>query len=468
MKSPAIKNRVNWTLIIHAFFVVLLIQAFAFPEIDIKKDDLLYKSRQENKQEEWLKKWTSENIGKGFFLPEMESQDGSLKSNNVLEILMNQNDEFLIENHFVEKENVKLTVKNFLNGTNPDRSKRQDFSRKDIPFLGKVKVSKGIISYKHDLASSNEMVNNTLRSIGEAYLEVKNETTQLLFESDYFELDIEKQKAIDEALPIRFFYELPKSPTPSVWLPYDRKPSKPDPINITFKGNGLVFVENYKFNTLDEFEENLKYWKEQLDEFNKKQKIKGYYRANVVFEDIPRSDQQNIDYLLEKSDVHVERSFSNIRSKSMTVDILPDSDGSNLENTLGIAKRDFPIYNDDLKILIQYHEGVTFEQVKSARDSFLALGIKNIEVKEYKYVKPSAPLFLLALHANEIQNVFSEVVPLDSIPNYAEGWLKNVEAKYSARIDVYQNVSKEQIQELKQAMQKGGITEDIIVNNISQ
>ena len=452
----------KWRLVLFVPLVFASVQAFAQSELIIKADD----SIPANNDEKWLAQWTSENIGKGFFQPEFDSGNASQKPNNVLEILMNWHYEFLIENQLKEKKEVKQIVKNYLNGKNPDGKKGPEYIEKEIPFIGKMKISKGIIIYRHDLASSNEMVNFTLRSIGEACLEVRKEKAQSLFGKDYFDLDEEKQSAINHAIPVWFFYEFPKPPTPSVWLPYDKKPSKPDPFKITFKGNGIVIVENHKFNTRKEFEENLKYWNEELDQFNKDRRSNGYYRAQVIYEDISRSEQKEIFYILNKNNVQVEGVKSNVGFKSISILLKPDKDGPDLEEIRKKAEKDLILYKDALTVSIQYVDGVTKEQVKSVMDVYSELGIKVTEVSEYEYKKPSLPLCLLFLYPNEIQNVLSESIPLNEVSKYVENWLKTVGTNYSASIYVYENVSEERIQQLKQEMQNGGIKTEITVKKM--
>ncbi len=456
----------KYKLVLLVPFVFAAIQAFAQSELIIKTNDSIQAKYQENRDEEWLALWTSENIGKGFFQPAFDSGNASQKQNNVLEILMNQHYEFLIENQLQEGKEVKQIVKNYLNGKNPDGKKGPEYIENEIPVIGKMKVSKGIITYRHDLASSNEMVNFTLRSIGEACLEVRKEKAQSLFGKDYFDLDEEKQSAINEAIPVWFFYEFPKSPTPSVWLPFDRKPSKPDPFKITFKGNGIVIVENHKFNSYKEFEENLKYWNEELDQFNKNRRSKGFYRAHVTYEDISRSEQKNIEYLLFQNNVRTASVKSNVGLKSISLLLKPDKNGPDLEEIRKKAEKDLILYKDDLTVSIQYAEGITKEQVKSVMDVFLELGIKITEVSEYVYKKPSLPLCLLHLYPKEIQNVLSEPIPLNEVSKYVENWLKTVGTNYSARIYVYQNVSEERIQQLKQEMQNGGIKTEITIKKM--
>ncbi|HKI87745.1 MAG TPA: M56 family metallopeptidase [Draconibacterium sp.] len=302
------KRKKSWSGLKLMFFVpvlILLLQAFARPELITKPDDFVPIKYTENKTEQWLQKWTLDNIGKGFYDPVLESPDAPKKPNNVLLILMNTKNQYLIENQKAEKEDIKQIVKNYLLGINPDGGRGPDYSEEDIPYMGKMKVSKGSIVYQNALQSSNEMINYTLRAFGEACLEVRNNKAQILFGKDYFDLNKGKMEAVNTAVPIRFTYKSPKPPTPSVWLPFDRKPSKPDPIKMTFKGNGNVLVENHKFNSFEEFEENLKYWNKDLDEYNKDRRSKAFYRADVIFEDIPRSEQKNVSYILYKNNVHV-------------------------------------------------------------------------------------------------------------------------------------------------------------------
>jgi len=316
------------------------------------------------------------------------------------------------------------------------------------------------------LASSNEMVDFTLRIIGEACLEVRKEKAQSLFGKDYFVLDEEKQSAINNAIPVWFFYEFPKSPTPSFSLLFDGKPSIPDPVKLTFKGTGIVIVENYKFNTFKEFEENLNHWNEELHRFNKNRRIKGFYRAQITFEDISKSEQRNIDFLLFKNNVHTESIKSNVGLRSISILLKPDKDGPNLEEIRKKAKKDAEIYKDDLTVKIQYADGVTKEQVKSVMDVFLELGINKLEVSEFEYKKPAPPLCLLRLYPNEIQNALKEPVPINEVSKYVENWLTKVGSIYSASIYAYENVSEERIQQLKEEMQNGGIKIEITVRKM--
>ena len=372
-------------LILFIPVLIVLLQAFARPELLTKSSDFIPVKYTENETEKWLSKWTAENIGKGFFQPALESPDAPKKPNNVLVILMNRNDEYLIEDEHRQKEEIKSIVKNYLLGINPNGKNGPDYQEKEIPFVGKMKVSKGMIVYKHDLASSKERIDFTLRNIGEACLEVRKEKAQILFGKDYFDLDDEKQQVVNEVVPIWFSCDLPKSPTPNVWLPFDEKPSPPEPLNIIFKNSGEVFVQNHKFNSMAEFEENLKYWNNDLEEYNKDRKSKGYFRAHVTYEDFSQQTMKEIDYMLYRNKVHVERivqTTSNAKQQNLSLE--NEKVAARKDQALAKAEK-LMLDNDSTKIELEE------EQERAIKDQSV---FKKIKLYSSKPVLESPPSFI--------------------------------------------------------------------------
>jgi hypothetical protein len=122
------KNEKQWTvpkLILFVPMLVLLLQAFARPELITKPDDFVAFKYKEDETEKWLSKSTVENIGEGFYEPALESTDSPKKPNNVLVILMNLNNEYLIENQNRNKVELKQIVTDYLLGINPAGKKVQ-------------------------------------------------------------------------------------------------------------------------------------------------------------------------------------------------------------------------------------------------------------------------------------------------------------------------------------------------------
>jgi hypothetical protein len=91
----------------------------------------------------------------------------------------------------------------------------------------------------HDLASSKKMINYTLRTIGEACLEVRNKKSQLLFGKDFFDLDGEKQNAIELAVPVWFSLESPK-------IVKSPPPPPPKVIEVIPKKGKIPFITFHK------------------------------------------------------------------------------------------------------------------------------------------------------------------------------------------------------------------------------
>jgi hypothetical protein len=216
------KNLNRWNgvkLILFVPVVLLLLQAFAQPEMIPKSMEIIPEVFQDDLSSKWLEKWTFENIGNGFFQPEMKSSVLAQKSNNKLTILMNRKNEFLIESERAKKEDVKNIVQSFLKGKIPNGKQGADFVETEISLIGKVNINQGVIIFQHDLETSKEAINSTLKSIGEAFLEARQQKAKEFFNESYFSLSKEKREAIDLAVPVWFSVEKPKTlkktaPTP--------------------------------------------------------------------------------------------------------------------------------------------------------------------------------------------------------------------------------------------------------------
>ena len=208
------KNLNRWNglkLIIFVPVVLLLLQAFSKPEMIQKSSEFIPDVFQDDLSSKWLEKWTFENIGNGFFQPEMKSAIATQKSNNELTILMNMKGEFLIENERAKNEDVKSIVQAFLKGKKPSGKQGPDFVQTGISLIGTVIVNQGVITFQHDLESSKEAINSTLKSIGEAFLEARQQKAKEFFNESYFSLSKEKRESIDLAVPVWFSIEKPKT-----------------------------------------------------------------------------------------------------------------------------------------------------------------------------------------------------------------------------------------------------------------
>jgi len=208
------KNLNRWNGLKLMLFVpvaLILLQAFSKPDMIQNSSEFIPDIFQEDLSSKWMEKWTFENIGNGFFQPEMKSSVPNQKSNNKLTILMNMKNEFLVENERAKNEDVKSIVQAFLKGKKPAGKQGSDFLETKVYLIGNVKVSQGVIAFQHDLESSKEAINSTLKSIGEAFLEARQQKAKEFFNESYFSLSTEKREAIDLAVPVWFSVEKPKT-----------------------------------------------------------------------------------------------------------------------------------------------------------------------------------------------------------------------------------------------------------------
>ena len=303
------KNKKSWTQIKLLLFVpilLLLLQAFARPDLISNPDKFIPIKFQENTSEKWMERWTMQNIGEGIFQPEMNASDLQKESNNVLVILMNRKDQYLVENQHKKREEIKQLVKDYLHGINPDGGKGPNYSEKEVPFIGKVKVSSGMIVYKHDIASSEKMINSTLQAIGEAYLEIRNEKALVLFGKNYFELDDEKQKAVNMAVPVWFSFDKPKTIKP---------PPPPPPLSIELKKDGYIALgpESKKYQyTFDEFVKKLPEIENKYKEFNEKYDVNYPIRCRIdMQEGVEQAQYKKLKDLMEDRDWIASSYFNN-------------------------------------------------------------------------------------------------------------------------------------------------------------
>jgi len=265
--------------------VLLLLQAFAKPEIiTVNADKTTFGAVQQSETEKWLEKWTLENIGKGFFQPAMKSSDSPQKPDNVLVILLNSKNQYLIENELAKKEEVKQIVKDFLHGKNRHGKEVVDYAEKEIPGFGKMKVLKGVTSFRYDIASSDFQKDYTIRAVGEAYLDVIQEKSKELFNIPYFSLSNEKREIVKMAAPIWFSIAEPKVIKP---------PAPAQPLKIGLFKNGEIKIEKKSYTSFDEVEKTLVKMGTGMKEAYKKYGYNSPFIVNLKVENGVTDEQIN-------------------------------------------------------------------------------------------------------------------------------------------------------------------------------
>jgi len=134
--------------------------------------------------------------------PNNPPPDIDIKDRNVLKVLVSKSNALLVQGKFIDIRDLKETAKVFL--LNPRNSADlPEMEEKDIPGLGKIKVSKGVISLKNDRGTSYETYINVQNELASAISELRDELSKRLYGVKYSDLtDQAKSDAISKAIPV--------------------------------------------------------------------------------------------------------------------------------------------------------------------------------------------------------------------------------------------------------------------------
>jgi hypothetical protein len=124
-----------------------------------------------------------------------------IKERNVLKVLVSKSNALLVQGKYIDIRDLKNTAKNFL--ANPQNSPNlPEKEEEDIPGLGKVMVSKGVISLKNDRGTSYDTYINVQNELAAAISELRNDLSKQKYGVKFSELSEEKSDAIAKAVPI--------------------------------------------------------------------------------------------------------------------------------------------------------------------------------------------------------------------------------------------------------------------------
>lgn len=134
--------------------------------------------------------------------PNNPPPDIDIKERNVLKVMVNKSDLLLVQNRPLSIRDLKETAKNFL--TNP--SSREDLPEmveENIPGLGPVKVSKGVISLKNDRGTSYDIYIKVQNELTAAVNELRDDLAKQRFGTKYSNLSNDTYiEAINKAIPV--------------------------------------------------------------------------------------------------------------------------------------------------------------------------------------------------------------------------------------------------------------------------
>ena len=208
-------------LILFAPAVLLLLQAFARPEILSEKiGEIVPSIIQKDSSEVWLDNWVDSQmkilvyerydktagvlniVNSGMNVS--ANDKNTIAKNNVFIVMQNRLGELLVEDKRLELKDLRSNIEAFLKGENKITGEKPNYKIENLPYVGNVEISQGLITYRNDLDSPKSAVEAVMKSIGQAVLNVRKEVSNNKFNQDYFSLPVDKKKVIDQIIPIRF------------------------------------------------------------------------------------------------------------------------------------------------------------------------------------------------------------------------------------------------------------------------
>jgi len=123
-----------------------------------------------------------------------------VKERNVYIVLINTYNQLFVELEVMDVNDLREGVKRFITNraNDPDLSQKKE---KDIPLLGNVMVSKGVVSLQNDRNTSYDKYIEVQNEIVAAFNELRDEFSRQQFGMPFDDLDEERAKAVKALYP---------------------------------------------------------------------------------------------------------------------------------------------------------------------------------------------------------------------------------------------------------------------------
>jgi len=140
---------------------------------------------------------------------EQLDDDQQIKERNVFVVLVNRNNDLLVENEYVNVEDLRERAKEFIENPANDETLPEK-EPKDIPYFGEVMVSKGVISLRNDIDTKYGVYLAVQNELVGAINDLREEVSKSKFGKSYADLESEEQKAVRGVIPVQISEAEPK------------------------------------------------------------------------------------------------------------------------------------------------------------------------------------------------------------------------------------------------------------------
>ena len=134
-------------------------------------------------------------------LPPNQPKPPEVKERNIFVVKINSKDRLLFNGEVGDIRDLKDRAKEFLGNPSNSPELPEKISM-DIPLLGSMDVSKGIISLQNDRGTSYDMYVAVQNELTAAINEMRNELSVSKFGRRYADLTKSQAEAVDQAIPI--------------------------------------------------------------------------------------------------------------------------------------------------------------------------------------------------------------------------------------------------------------------------
>lgn len=145
--------------------------------------------------------------------PTEQQEDIKVLDKNLFVVLVNKDDKLMVEKKPMHSRDLRKACKEFLLTMNNDESDKRypGYTEENIPGIGKVKVTKAIVSVQNDRGTSYKKYIEVQNEIIAAYNEVKDMYAMKYFKKRFADLKENQQDIIKQIIPQKISEAEPKN-----------------------------------------------------------------------------------------------------------------------------------------------------------------------------------------------------------------------------------------------------------------
>lgn len=145
--------------------------------------------------------------------PSKQQEDVKVLDKDLFVVLVNKDDKLMVEKKPMHSRELRKTLKDFLMNMNNDLEDKQypGYTEENIPGIGRVKVTKAIVSIQNDRGTSYQKFIEIQNEVVGAYNEVKDYYSLKYFKRNFNDLKESQQDLIKQIIPQKISEAEPKN-----------------------------------------------------------------------------------------------------------------------------------------------------------------------------------------------------------------------------------------------------------------